>query len=245
MRRERTRGHRRRSGGPAPRSPYGRPIRFFSSLACACRARLCRARQDRSAQRARAISWSRTRQRAATGVRGASEERSPRSGRAPHGPPEGYAEGSTSPTTERPPSATRTRKWTSAPEWGPRRAFISMTGAATQKLGSSLVIRPEVPSTAPTTRPRGPLTTPASVDGPRLPAPRRASGPRREGARAAAPQPHAATREGHGAQRGDGQRHEPLGTDQRDGHAEVAGTREENRQQRDVGPPGELWRGRR
>src|SRR5262249_6915726 len=39
--------------------------------------------------------------------------------------------------------------------------------------------------------------------------------------------------------------HEPLGTDQRDGHAEVAGTREENRHQRDVGPPGELWRGRR
>ena len=40
--------------------------------------------------------------------------------------------------------------------------------------------------------------------------------------------------EGHGSQAGAEQGHEPLGTDQCDGHAHVAGTRHQDAQKRQV-----------
>ena len=61
----------------------------------------------------------------------------------------------------------------------------------------------------------------------------------------AAPEPQPSAMEGHGPQTRPDERHHPLRNDEHDGHAEISGTHEANGEQREVGPPGELPRGRR
>src|SRR5262249_27774936 len=92
--------------------------------------------------------------------------------------------------------------------------------------------------------PAGAATARPPHEPPRAPPPL-GFGPGQEEPPGAAPEAQAPAMEGHGPQGSDDECHEPLDTDQRDGHADVAGTREQGDQQRHVGPPGQLRGGRR